>query len=243
MKAESGPFTGFSIELFKFLKDLERNNSVEWFHHNRDRYQKYLVEPSKAFVTEMAPFFNRLNPAIRTEPKFNKTLMRINKDMRFAKGQPYRKYFLIHFGRFKMDSEFFIYFEADEVQMGMFLNRSKKEDLFFRQNFSKYKKEIINLFERYDLNNRFSLDYFRKMETIQAIAKFNAEKHIDHFEKHEMIILHTVKKPSLKILTSSAIVLEMIKMVSVLYPLYCFAISPRPLEELQKFEDNFGIVT
>jgi len=243
LKIESGPFAGFSKELFRFLKDLEKNNSVEWFHNNRDRYQEYLVEPAKAFVTEMAPFFSRLNPSVRTEPKFNKTLMRINKDMRFAKGEPYRNYFLIHFGRFKLDSEFFIYFEADKVQMGLFLNRSNGENLIFRQNLLKYKKEIISLFDKYDLNNRFSFDYFRKSETVQAAAKFNADKHMDLFEKHDMIILHKAKKPSLKILASAAIVVEMINMISSLYPLYCFAISPNPLAELQKFEDNFGMVT
>lgn len=240
MKYDTGLFNGFSKELFKFLHNLEKNNSVDWFHKNKDLYQKFLVEPAKAFVIDLAPFFNRLNPAIRTEPKFNKTLMRMNKDMRFAKGEPYRNYFLIHFGRFKLDSEFFLYFEAGKAQMGLFINQTKGENLYFRQNLSKYKNEIQNIFEKNNLNNKFSFHYFKKMETVKAVAKFDVNKHFELLEKHDMILLQKVKMPSSKMLNSSAIILEMIRMVSSLYPLYCFSISPQPLKELQKFEDNFG---
>jgi hypothetical protein len=239
LKPEIGLFNGFDQELFKFLRGLQKNNSVEWFHKHKEQYQKFLVEPAKAFAIDLAPFLSRLNPAIRTEPKFNETLMRMNKDMRFAKGEPYRNYFLIHFGRFKLDSEFFLYFEAGEAQMGLFINQSKGEDLYFRQSISKYKNEILNLFEKYNLNNKFSFHYFKKMETVKAVSKFDAKKHFDLFEKHEMILLQKVKMTTSKTLFSSAIVVEMINMVLSLYPLYCFAISPQPLKELQRFEENF----
>ncbi len=239
MKSVSGLFNGFSSELFKFLDDLRKNNSVDWFHKNKERYQKFLVEPSKAFVTELAPFFNRLNPAIRTEPKFNQTLMRMNKDMRFAKGEPYRNYFLIHFGRFKLDTEFFLYFEANEAQMGLFINQTKGDNLYFRQNLSKHRNEIQNIFEKYKLNNKFSFHYFKKMETIKAVSKFDAEKHFELFEKHDMILLQRAKTPSSKTLSSGKVVIDMIEMVLSLYPLYCFSISPQPLKELRFFEENF----
>ena len=239
MISAPGVFSGFNRELFKFLSDLGKNNSVDWFHKNKERYQKYLVEPSKSFVTELAPFFNRLNPAIRTEPKFNETLMRMNKDMRFAKGEPYRNYFLIHFGRFKLDSEFFLYFEANEVQMGLFINKSKGENLYFRKNLENYKDDIKNLFPKNDLNNKYSFHYFKKMETIRASAKFNADKHFEFFEKHDMILLQKVKMPSARSLSSGMIILEFIEMVLSLYPLYCFAISPQPIKTLRAFEENF----
>ena len=132
------PFTGFSEGLFHFLNNLSQNNNIEWFHANKLDYINYLVDPAKSFVTEIALFLNRLNPAIRTEAKFNKTLMRLNKDMRFNKGTPYRNYFLIHFGRFKMDSEFFIYFAKNEIQIGLFINNSNKNDFLFHENFKKY---------------------------------------------------------------------------------------------------------
>lgn len=235
MKEERTAFTGFSEELFIFLKGLEKNNSVKWFHKNKERYQKFLVEPAKAFIEDMAPFLNQLNPAIRTEPKFNKTIMRLNKDMRFAKGEPYRAFLLIHFGRFKLDSEFFLYFEPNDFQIGLFINNTKGENLYFRENLKKFKKEIISVCSRFGINDNFSL-YELKKEDEEIVARFNAEKHYSKLEEIDWIILHKKKKPSLKKLYSSDIIPEMMKTITQLYPLYCFAISPQPLKELERFE-------
>lgn len=238
MKSGTDLFKGFSKELFKFLQDLEKNNSVDWFHKNRERYQKYLVDPAKAFIKDLAPFLNQINPSIRTGPKFNETIMRLNKDMRFAKGDPYRAFLLIHFGRFKLDSEFFLFFEPDDYEIGLFINNGKEENLYFKQNLVKFKKEIISVFNRYKLNDRFSM-YELNNEATPLIKKFDAEKHYSKLEETGMIILHLNKKPTLKTLYSSEIVPGMMKMITMLYPLYCFAISPQPLKELQRFEDNF----
>lgn len=234
-------FQGFNKELFRFLKDLDKNNSVNWFHKNYDRYQEYLVQPAKSFITELAPFLNRLNPAIRTEPKFNQTIMRLNKDMRFAKGDPYRAFLLIHFGKFKLDSEFYLYFEPRNFSMGIFINRSDEEKLYFRQNQIKFRKEIIAVCKKYKISNNYSLSYLWE-ENEEVVSKFNAEKHFDLLGKHDLLLLEKIKLPAEKILYSDGIVIEMIKMISQLYPLYCFAISPQPLKELQRFEDNFGEV-
>ncbi len=234
-------FQGFNKELFRFLKDLDKNNSVNWFHKNYDRYQENLVQPAKSFITELAPFLNRLNPAIRTEPKFNQTIMRLNKDMRFAKGDPYRAFLLIHFGKFKLDSEFYLYFEPKNFSMGIFINRSDEEKLYFRQNQIKFRKEIIAVCKRYKISNNYSLSYLWE-ENEEVVSKFNAEKHFELLSKHDFLLFEKTKLPTEKILYSDGIVIEMIKMISQLYPLYCFAISPQPLKELQRFEDNFGEV-
>lgn len=240
MKNIPGPFTGFSQELFNFLKDLRENNSIEWFHENKVRYQEYLVKPAKSYVGELADFFNKLNPAIRTEPKFNKTLMRINKDMRFAKGDPYRDYFLIHFGKFKMDSEFFLYFEADEFQIGLFINNSKGDDFFFKDNFKKHQDEIRKVFEKNDLNKKYDL-YELDKEPIPLIKKFDAGIDLDELPKLKYLLFQKVHLPNYKTLFSDELLVESVKIFSSLYPLYIFAISPNPLKELRRFEDNFGI--
>ncbi|MEW6654229.1 MAG: DUF2461 family protein [Bacteroidota bacterium] len=242
MKNSAGKFSGFSKEIFSFFADLENHNNTEWFHKNRERYQNFVVQPTKTFITEMQPFLNRLNPSIRTEPKFNETIMRINKDMRFAKGDPYRNYWLVHFGRFKLDSEFFLYFEAGSAYMGIFINRSKEEKHYFRQNLEKYENEIRQVCAKYKINGSYSFYYFAKMEPTKLIAKFDADIHIDKFYKHEMFLLQSIKPISQKILFSRNIIIEMIRMISRMYPLYCFAFSPQPLKELQKFEDEFGVL-
>lgn len=239
MKSESLLFSGFNKEIFKFLNDLQRNNKVEWFRNNKERYQEYLVGPSKSFINELAPFLSRLNPSIRTEPKFNETIMRLNKDMRFAKGEPYRTFLLIHFGRFKLDSEFYLYFNHDGAEIGMFINNTVGENLFFKQNSKKFEKEIKSVCDRYNINGNFKLSDLN--DDMNIVSKnFNAEKDFSRMSEIDYILLERKKILPSKVLFGNKIIEEMITIIMQLYPLYCFAISPQPIRLIQKFEDDFG---
>ncbi len=236
------PFTGFKPDAFKFLASLTRdkNNNTEWFSKNRSRYENSLVIPAKSFITAIGQFFNHLNPSIRSEPKFNKTIMRINKDMRFTKGVPYKTYFLIHFGRFKMDSEFFVYLDKGGIEYGMFLNNSLGDDLYFNQNYFRYKKEIIESCKKFKINNKFGL-YELGKEPEQVALKFNANKNLSLFEKIKYIILQRQLTLNDKLTCSEDFLVESIKTFSNLYPLYCFAISPDPLKLIDDFEERMGV--
>ena len=235
-------FQGFKPETFKFLKDLskEKNNNTAWFAKNRGRYENDLVLPVKSFVATIGQFFNHLNPAIRNEPKFAKTISRINKDARFAKGGPYRKYMLIHFGRFKMDSEFFVYLDKTGIEYGLFLNNSKDQDLFFNQNISSKKDTIIKCCERFKINNKFGFYEMHKNE-LTEISKFNAKKNFELFAGMKYIILQKERKLEDKLCCSANFLSEAIKVFSNLYPLYCFAISPHPEKLIDDFEERLGI--
>ncbi len=239
MSAVLPPFNGFSRDIFPFLEELEQNNNTKWFDKNRQRYKDNIVLPAKSFVASIGQFFTQLNPAIRTEPKFNKTLMRINKDMRFSKDAPYKNYFLIHFGRFKMDSEFYLYFDRQGADYGIFLNAEKGDDLYFSQNLERYSKEILKVFNTYNLNRHYDLHEFKK--TPQLVQKnFNAGKHFDLIKKNKYILLEKELKKS-KSIYSADILTDLVKHYASLYPLYCFAISPRPLKLIDKFEETMGV--
>ncbi len=240
MKKQNSVFRGFDPELFKFLKDLSKNNNLEWFKQNRSRYEEFLVEPARAYVSELAPLFNRLNPAIRTEPKFNKTLMRMNKDMRFAKGAPYREYFLIHFGRFKMDSEFFLYFDVNGYQIGLFINNTEDEGLYFKQNFERFSDKMKSAFSSYKLNKKFDLYELNKSPEIHT-KKFDFNKHSHKLKDIKWFIFQKVNAPSEKSLFSDQFLVDSIKIFNALYPIYSFCISPDPMSELEKFEESLGI--
>jgi hypothetical protein len=236
---EKRKFNGFDKDVFKFFSDLEKNNNLEWFSENRERYKEVLVAPSRSYVESIGEFFNHLNPAIRTEPKFNKTLMRINKDMRFAKGAPYRNYFLIHFGRFKMDSEFYVYFDKTGISYGMFLNNAGGDDLYFNENIKKFGKEIIAAFNNYSLNNKLALHTFDK-EISVVQKRLNINNHFEKFATTKYILLEKVLPKERKIVASPDFLADSIKLFSSLYPLYCFAISPDPLKLLHNFEESMG---
>lgn len=234
------PFNGFSPEAVKFLNDLEKNNSLEWFNNNRSRYEEFLVMPAKSFITEIGQFFNMINPAIRTEPKFNQTIMRINKDMRFSKGVPYRNYFLIHFGRFKMDSEFYAFINTEGISLGLFLNKTVGESLFFKENYEKYSKEIKSVFNRYKLNGKYTLYELGKEQT-EIKKAFSAEKDYEKMNPLKMVILEKELKQKKGIEYKPEFLGEAIKSFSQLYPLYCFAISQHPMKLVSEFEEKFGM--
>jgi len=234
-------FLGFGNEIFSFLSDLEKNNNIEWFHQNKESYQKVIVEPARLFVTELSPILNRLNPSIRTEPKFNQTLMRLNKDMRFAQGAPYKNYFLIHFGRFKLDSEYFLYFDPYGTDLGIFLNNTIGDQLYFNQNLARYKGEIIKIFEEYNLNNKFSLHHMDSKEPAEVLKSFDAKRHINKLDDYKYILLQLKNFDKKKVATDSLLPF-CAKIFSSLYPLLCLAYFPDPLIEIEKFKESFGVI-
>ncbi|MFH0736029.1 MAG: DUF2461 family protein [bacterium] len=238
MKNEIFPFTGFKKEIFNYLKALQDNNNIVWFNQNKQQYTDLLITPAKAYIKEMGNFFNALDPAIRTEPKFNHTIMRLNKDMRFNKGEPYRNYLLIHFGRFKMDSEFFLFFDPNECQIGLFINGSSGKDLYFKENFQKYNNEIKAICKKYKIDGNYSL-YELNKNPEQVVEKFYFNKHSEYLKKFRLLIFQKIITPTDLKLYSSELLVESLKIFFKLYPLYCFAISPEPLKLIQKFEDTF----
>ena len=240
MSSAIPPFSGFNNDIFAFLGELEKNNNTTWFAKNRQRYQESLVIPAKSFVTAIGQFFTQLNPSIRTEPMFNKTIMRLNKDMRFVKDAPYKTYFLIHFGRFKMDSEFYLYFDKSGADYGIFLNKENGDDLFFAQNLDKYRKDILKTFDNYDLNSKYNLHELKK-EPVLVQKKFDANRHFELFNKSKWLLLEKEIPGDKRVICSPDILTLLIKNYASLYPLYCFAISPQPLKLIDKFEDTMGV--
>ncbi len=243
MNSNHPAFEGFNKDAFKFLEQLSlaNNNNTKWFDKNRQRYELNLVAPAKLFITDIGQFFNQLNLSIRTEPKFNQTIMRINKDMRFAKGAPYKNYFLIHFGRFKMDSEFYVYFDGSGISYGLFLNNTIDDELFFNENLIHFRKEIISFCEKYKINNKFSFNKLDK-EPELVVSKFNMNKHFDLLHATKYILLEKNIKKDEPLASSVNFLSTAVKTFSSLYPLYCFAISKNPQKLIEEYEDRFGIM-
>ncbi len=89
----------FSVELFKFLRDLKNNNNGNWFAKNKERYEKVLRDPSLRFIKDAGPRLKTLSPHIVADPKPNGgSLFRIYRDIRFSKDKsPYKTQVGIHF--------------------------------------------------------------------------------------------------------------------------------------------------
>ena len=72
-------FNGFPRDAFTFFAGLARNNNRDWFQAHRELYERACREPMKQLIA-----------ALGSDPARTK-ITRINRDMRFARGQaPYR---------------------------------------------------------------------------------------------------------------------------------------------------------
>lgn len=94
----SSEFTGFGPKTRKFLRDLGSHNEKKWFDAHRGEYERFYLEPAKAFVTAVGPKIERFAPEIVWEPRVNGSIFRINRDIRFSKDKtPYKDHIDVWF--------------------------------------------------------------------------------------------------------------------------------------------------
>ena len=112
-------FNGFPKEGLEFLDEIITNNSKEWLDANRDRYEKFILEPNKAYVEEMGEHLQLLVPSIQAIPKTNKSLFRIYRDARFHLSDPIKTRIGIIFwqggGHRMQSSSFYMHYEPHEI--------------------------------------------------------------------------------------------------------------------------------
>lgn len=114
------PFTGFPKELFRFLDELEANNSRDWFAANRERYEKLYIEPSWAYIQAMQSKLGTVSSQmIGNAKRSGGTLMRIYRDTRFAKDKtPYKTNIGISFRHQRLSDihapGFYVHVASDE---------------------------------------------------------------------------------------------------------------------------------
>ena len=111
-------FKGFPKELPQFLSQLQKNNTVAWFSCHKEDYDAFVKHPSEEFVCAMGEHLRTFCPGINAIPKVNKSLFRINRDIRFsADKSPYKTNLGILFwegpGKRMESSGFYFHLEGD----------------------------------------------------------------------------------------------------------------------------------
>ncbi len=241
--APAGPvFSGFPSDLFVFLKDLSAHNNRDWFRKNYDRYQTSLILPVKSCIFALGEFARMLNPRFMTEPKFNKTIMRISKDMRFTKGNPYRDFLLAGFKRWKGDSELCLYFDRTGLEIGIFLNNKKQEDVPSLRRILRRDPAVLDSVTReYELAGRYQLQKFTsEPETIYK--RFDPSLHTDTLAGLDYILLNTHYAAASVVRSKEAILGTIIEHFSRLYPLWILSESADPIDELDRHSRTLGPV-
>jgi len=117
-------FNGFSRQYFTFFNLLKKNNSKEWFEKHRSDYDEYVLHPAREFVIEMGKKLRKIAPGVNAIPKINKSLFKINRDVRFSKDKsPYKTYmgiWLWEGGRKRMESSgFYLHVEKKNLLIGV----------------------------------------------------------------------------------------------------------------------------
>ena len=86
------PTAHFTPELFRFLRQLKRNNNRQWFDKNRERYLEHVRDPMLAFIDDFGPRLRRISRAFVADASpVGGSMFRIHRDMRFVTdGRPYK---------------------------------------------------------------------------------------------------------------------------------------------------------
>jgi uncharacterized protein (TIGR02453 family) len=92
------PTKYFDRAVFEFLKELAVSNNKPWWEANKERYIHAIREPALDFVTDFGKMLEGISPHFIADARVNGgSLMRPYRDMRFAKGEPYKTNVGIHF--------------------------------------------------------------------------------------------------------------------------------------------------
>lgn len=90
-----------SVNTLDFLSENRFQNSRAWYAEHKADYKKFVHEPLVEMVERIAPTLELIDERIITEPKTDKTISRIYRDMRRAHGDFYRDEMWLSFKRDK----------------------------------------------------------------------------------------------------------------------------------------------
>jgi len=78
----------FTPEIFRFFRQLSRNNHKPWMDANRQRYEQHVVAPFRALLEAMTPAALKLDPRFDLSGRTGVNFSRINRDIRFRPDTP-----------------------------------------------------------------------------------------------------------------------------------------------------------
>ena len=115
----------FTTQGMSFLAELEQNNTRDWFHENKSRYEDLIRTPALNFIDDMENDLTHLSPYfLAISKKVGGSLMRVHRDVRFSKDKsPYKTNIGIQF-RHEMGKDvhapgFYVHVEPGECFVGV----------------------------------------------------------------------------------------------------------------------------
>jgi uncharacterized protein (TIGR02453 family) len=118
-------FSGFPAEALQFLANLAANNNKPWFDEYKPDYEKYVLAPARDFVLALGAELQVLSPGVGADPRVNKSIFRIYRDVRFSKDKtPYKTNLALWFPAIEGGEKFnkpgyYFSLEADSLMLGV----------------------------------------------------------------------------------------------------------------------------
>lgn len=116
-------FTGFTPEAIRFFQELTLNNSKVWFDDNRTLFEEKVLNPARLFVETMGERLRMIAPEVVADPRIDKSIFRLHRDVRFSPDKsPYKTHlgiFMWEGKRPKMESSgFYLQINPGSVALG-----------------------------------------------------------------------------------------------------------------------------
>jgi len=149
-------FEGFFKETIDFFTELKINNDKLWFDLHRGPYEDYVLGAAKSFIVAMGTRLKELSPMIIADPRTNKSLFRINRDMRFSKDKsPYKTHMSIIFWDGDLprmeSSVFYFHLEPPRISLGVGIYKFTRPQLEEYRNsvvHPKYGKQLSGIYKK-----------------------------------------------------------------------------------------------
>ncbi len=118
------PFNGFPKQSLSFFKDLAKNNTKMWFDQHKETYEQQVLGPARDFILAMGGRLKKIAPGVQADPRVNKSLFRLNRDIRFSHDKtPYKTHLGLWFwegSRPRMEcSGFYFHLEPAKLMLGV----------------------------------------------------------------------------------------------------------------------------
>lgn len=125
------PFTGFPKEALRFFTDLKANNEKTWFDAHKSDYENYVLAPARDFVVALGERLKDLSPDVVADPRVNKSIFRIHRDIRFSKDKsPYKTHLALWFPAGKgvkfENPGYYFHLEPGNIMLGVGLHNFSK---------------------------------------------------------------------------------------------------------------------
>ena len=155
-------------DILKFLKDLEANNSREWFDLNRDRYdatRKQFLVVAERLIHDLRQFDDEV-PALNPKD----CVFRVSRDVRFSKDKlPFKSNygcFVARGGKKSGFAGYYLHIQPGECFLSGGIYMPLPEYLqAIRQEIYYHPKNYIDLIENKEFKSTYTLEYANKLKT------------------------------------------------------------------------------